>query len=110
MMAAIKLVRNDTGPQLRFTLTDSLTGNPINLAGATVTLHFKAINSDVLLFSRPAFVVPPGTSGVAVLEWQNGDLDLDAGEYVGEVEVVVNTGMRETIFNMLQFELREDFA
>jgi hypothetical protein len=109
-MSTIKLVRNDTGPQLRFTITDSLTGTAIDLTGATVTLHFKAVNSDVLLFSRAALVVPPATNGVAVLEWQNGDLDVDAGEYVGEVEVVTGIGMRETIFNVLQFELREDFA
>lgn len=109
-MSTIKLVRNDTGPQLRFTLTDALTGAPIDLTSATVTLHFKAVNSNALLFSRPAAVVPPATAGIAVLGWVSGDLNLDAGEYAGEVEVVVASGMRETIFDVLQFELREDFA
>lgn len=109
-MSTIKLVRNDTGPQLRFTITDSLTGEAVDLTAATVTLHFRAVNSDTLLFSRAALVLAPATNGVAVLGWDDGDLDLDAGEYVGEVEVVTGTGMRETIFNVLQFELREDFA
>ena len=109
-MSTIRLVRNDTGPQLRFTLTDSTTGNPVDLTGATVTLHFRAINSDVLLFSRPASVIAPATAGIAVLQWVVGDLDLDAGEYEGEVEVVGGGGARETIFNVLQFELRDDFA
>ncbi len=109
-MSTIRLVRNDTGPQLQFTLTDSTTGNAIDLTGATVTLHFRAINSDVLLFSRPASVLSPATAGVAVLQWAVGDLDQDAGEYEGEVEVVLASGMRETIFNVLQFELRDDFA
>jgi hypothetical protein len=109
-MSTIRLVRNDTGPQLRFTITDSLTGSPINLTDATVTLHFKAVDSDTTLFSRAAVVLPPGTNGLAVLQWQVGDLDLDAGQYVGEVETVLNTGLRETIFNVLQFELRDDFA
>lgn len=109
-MSTIRLVRNDTGPQLRFTLTDSTTGNAIDLTSGTVTLHFRAVNSDVLLFSRPATVMAPATAGIAVLEWEVGDLDLDAGEYEGEVEVVVASGMRETIFNVLQFELRDDFV
>jgi hypothetical protein len=109
-MATIRLVRNDTGPQLRFTLTDNLTGNPINLTGATVTLHFRAVNTTALLFSRQAVVVPPGTNGVAVLQFDDDDLDLDAGEYEGEVEVVTSDGLRETIYNVLQFALREDFA
>jgi len=109
-MSTIKLVRNDTGPQLQFTITDSLTGNPIDLTGATVTLHFRAANSDTLLFSRAAVIQAPATNGVAVLGWAPGNLDLDAGEYVGEVETVLASGLRETIFDVLQFELREDFA
>jgi len=109
-MATIRLVRNDTGPQLRFTLTDNLTGDPINLTGATVTLHFRAVNTSTLLFSRQAAIVSPPANGVAVLQFDDDELDLDAGEYEGEVEVVTNDGMRETIFNVLQFALREDFA
>lgn len=109
-MATIKLVRNDTGPQLQFTITDSLTGNPVDLTGATVTLHFRAADSTTLLFSRAAVVLAPASNGVAVLGWAPGNLNLAAGEYVGEVETVLSTGLRETIFNVLQFELREDFA
>jgi len=45
-----------------------------------------------------------------VLQWAVGDLDQDAGEYEGEVEVVLGSAVRETIFNVLQFELRDDFA
>lgn len=109
-MSIIRLVRNDTGPQLRFTLTDSTTGSAVDLTGATVTLHFRAVNSGVLLFSRPASVIPPATAGIAVLQWSVGDLDQDAGEYEGEVEIVLASAVRETIFNVLQFELRDDFA
>lgn len=109
-MSTIKLVRNDTGPQLRFTITDSLTGDPVDLTGATVTLHFRAVDSETLLFSRAAVILSPAAAGIAALGWAPGDLDLDAGSYVGEVETVLSTGLRETIFDVLQFELREDFA
>jgi hypothetical protein len=109
-MATIRLVQNDTGPQLRFSITDSLTGSATDLTGATVQLHFRAVNTSVALFTRNAIVIPPATAGVAVLQWQDGDLDIPAGEYEGEVEVTFTTGLRETIFNTLQFAVREEFA
>lgn len=105
----VRLVRNDTAPQLRFTITDTLTGTPINLTGATVRLHFRAVNTTTVLFSRQAVLLDP-TNGIVVLIWLPGDLDQPEGEYEGEVEIVLNTGERETIFVPLQFVLREEFA
>lgn len=109
-MSTIKLVRNDTAPQLRLTITDTLTGTPIDLTSATVTLHFRAVNTTTVLFSRPANIIAPATNGVAVVAWQVGDLDQPEGEYEGEVEIVLSDGSRETIFAPLQFVLREEFA
>ena len=108
-MPTIKLVRDDTGPQLRLTLTDSLTGSAVDLTGATVTLHIRAIDTTTVLVSRNATIAAPLT-GVAVIAWQATDLDLDAGEYEGEVETVLASGLRETIFDLLQFTVREDFT
>jgi len=108
-MPTIKLVRDDTGPQLRLTLTDSLTGSAVDLTGATVTLHLRAIDTTTVLVSRDATITAPAT-GVAIIAWQATDLDLDAGEYEGEVETVLASGLRETIFDLLQFTIREDFT
>jgi hypothetical protein len=108
-MSTIKLVRNDTGPQLRLTLTDSLTGSAVDLTGATVTLHLRAIDTTTVLLSRNATITAPLT-GVAVVVWQTADLDLAAGEYEGEIETVLASGLRETIFDPLQFTVREDFT
>jgi hypothetical protein len=71
-MATIKLVRNDTAPQLRLTLTDSQTGAAIDLTNATVTLHLRAVNTTTLLLSRQAYIEPPATNGVAIVIWQAG--------------------------------------
>jgi hypothetical protein len=109
-MAVINLVSNDTAPQLRLTLTDSLTGAALNLSGATVTLHFRAVNTTTLLFSRNANVLSPASAGIAVVAWGPTDLDVPAGDYEGEVEVVLGSGLRETIFDPLQFTVREEFA
>ena len=56
----IKLVRNDTGPQVSLTLTDESTGAAINLSGATATLHFREVGGDTL-FSR-ALTIPSATA------------------------------------------------
>ena len=111
MTTRIKLVRGDTSPQIRLALTDSATNQPINLTGATVTLHFRATDTDTVLFSRPAMINPEtATTGVCIIQWEDDDLDVDAGNYEGEVEVVRSTGARETIYDLLKFRVRDDIA
>lgn len=111
MSSRIKLVRGDTGPQIRLTLTDQLSGDPTDLTGATVTLHFRVPESDTVLFSRPAFINPDiADTGVCYIEWAEGDLDQEEGDYEGEIEVVSATGVRETIYDRLKFKIRQDFA
>jgi len=112
MATKIKLVQGDTYPQIRVVLTDPNTKLPIDLTGATATLHFREVGTTGALFSR-AGVVDPGTAtdGKAVFTWQAGDLDRPAGEYEGEVEIVWSAiGARQTVYDLLKFKLREDFA
>jgi len=108
-MSTIKLVRNDTAPQLRLNLTDSISGAAIDLTGATVTLYLRAVNTTTLLLTRNAIIQNPSTAGIAVIAWLAGDLNLAAGEYEGEIEVTLADGSVETIFTPLQFLIREEF-
>ena len=111
MTTRIRLVRGDTKPQLRLTLTNETTGQPINLTGALVTLHFRASETDTVLFSRPAFVNPQyAPSGICYINWEDGDLDQEMGNYEGEIEIVLSDGSRETLYEILKFKIREDFA
>ena len=111
MTERIKLVRGDTKPQIRLTLTSEENNQPINLTGATVTMHFRASESDTVLFSRLAFINPEyAATGIAYIDWEEGDLDQDGGSYEGEIEVVMADGSRETVYDLLKFKLREDFA
>ena len=111
MATTFKYVRNDTGPQIKLNLTEEDTGDPVDLTSATVTLHFRAAGEDTILFSRAFFINPAtATTGVAVLQWQVGDLNVEAGAYEGEVEVVKSNGLRETLYDKLKFKIREDFA
>jgi len=109
-MATIhKLVQGDTGPQFQITLTDEDSGAVIDLTGGTVTLHFRAVGSTTVLFSR-LFTLTDAANGVATLQFNSGDLDQDAGRYEGEIEVVLASGVRETLYDRMKFRLREDFA
>jgi hypothetical protein len=111
MTERIKLVRNDTGPQIKLTLTNELTDLPIDLTGASVTLHFRAVDTETVLFSRPAFINPATASqGICIIEWAVGNLNVEAGDYEGEIEVVLSSGLRETIFSLLKFRVREELA
>lgn len=111
MAQVFKYVQGDTAPQIKVTLTEEDTGEPVDLAGATVTLHFRLAGQSQVIFSREFYVNPELThTGVAILNWQSGDLDIAAGAYEGEVEVVRSTGTRETLYDKLQFKIRSDLA
>lgn len=112
MAERIKLVQGDTYPQVSVTLTDESTGDPIDLAGATATLHFRDVGGTAALFSRQLLINPQqAAQGIALIVWQAGDLNIPAGDYEGEVEVYwSNTGARQTVYDLLKFRVREDIA
>lgn len=111
MATSFNYVQGDTGPQIRLAFTDENTSTASDLTGATVTLHFRAAGEETILFSRVLYVNPDtAADGEAFLQWQTNDLNQDAGVYEGEIEVVRSSGLRETIFEVLKFRIREDFA
>lgn len=111
MTDRIKLVQGDTAPQIRLTLTNQLTGSPISLIDATVTLHVRETGIDTVLFSRPATINPDTAStGVCFIAWEEGDWDRLPSDYEGEVEIVSASGARETIYDMLKFRVRGEIA
>lgn len=111
MANIFKYVQGDTGPQIRVTLTNEDSDEAVDLTSATVTLHFREAGAESVLFSREFFINPDeATQGIAVLQWNEGDLDVDAGTYEGEIEVIRGNGVRETLYDKLKFKVREDFA
>ncbi len=110
MADTYKYVQGDTGPQIQVSITD-LDGTAVDLSGATVTLHFRAAGTTTVLFSRPLIITSGNAGlGVAVLQWATSDLNVDAGNYEGELETVLASGVRETRYEVLKFKVREDFA
>lgn len=107
---AINLVQGDTGPQIKVTLTRSDTGAIEDLTGATVNMRFRKKRSSSVLFTLANQSGDDDkTNGIALFVFSAGQLDLDEGYYEGEVEIV-NDGVRETVYDIVDFFLREDFG
>lgn len=110
MSDVIYLVQGDTKPQIKVTLTRD-DGTAQNVTGATIKLHFRPALSTTVSFSiTGSFTGVDATKGEVVFNFTSGQLDLAAGDYEGEVEVVYSDSTRETVFEIIQFVLREDFA
>jgi hypothetical protein len=113
MAETFKYVQGDTGPQLRLTFTDEDTGTATDLSNATVKLYFKAAGEDTIILDKTLYVNPDtAEEGIAIVTWDTGDLDVPAGAYQGEIEVTRGgpSGTKETIYEILKFKIREDFA
>ena len=110
-MDTLYLVQGDNGSQVKVVLTRDDTGEPVNLTGATVTLKFKKRNSSVILSSinSSAFDSSNLENGVAIFVFDSNALDIASGNYVGEVEITFSSGYIETVYEELEFLVREDY-
>jgi len=108
---AYKLVQGDTGPQIRAVITRDDTGDAVDMSGATVRLRFRRKGTETVLFTLTATDVGQDLlqDGVAVFKFTAGDLDLPAGSYEGELEITFPDSNIETVYELLEFDLREDF-
>lgn len=107
---AYKLVQGDTGPQIKATITRDDTGNIVDMSGATVRLRMRRRGTETVLLTLTAGDFADNLeSGIAIFSFNEGDLDLPAGKYEGEVEITFATGEVETVYELLEFDLREDF-
>jgi len=107
----INLVQGDTGPQIKVTLTRSDTGLAEDVSDATIKMHFRKQDTTSVLFSLTNQSTPEQQElGVCIFVFSAGQLDVDAGYYEGEVEVVFQSGTRETVYEVVEFYVREDFA
>ena len=111
MADPILLVQGDTSPQFKVTLTRQDTGSAEDLTDATVKLHFRRQYNDEVLFSITGQSTPDeALTGITIFAFSNGQLDVESGKYEGEVEVTFDTGVKESVYEVIDFVLREDFA
>ena len=111
-MASLPLVQGDTGPQVKVTLTRSDTGSAVNLTTASSeTMHFREQHTSTVLFSNAnSSSASDQANGIAIFVFTTGQLSITSGEYEAEIEVIFNDGTRETVYEVIDFTLREDFS
>lgn len=110
MAEKIKLVQGDTRPAIVCTLTDENTGAVINLQGATPRLKFRAAGDSVLIATLVG-TVTDAAAGKCVFypASQPTMLQVDAGDYEGEIEITFSDGQVQTVYDLLKFKLRQEF-
>lgn len=113
MADIIKLVRGDNRPFVRLTLTDTDTEDPINLTGATIVVYFRKAGTTTVLETLTCTGENGGaltTDGVIEFSFPGTALDVAAGSYEGEVEITYSGGDIQTLYDILKFKVREQFA
>lgn len=128
MAGKIKLVRHDSRPFVYLSLTDDVTGLPIDVSdsGTIAVVQFRAVGSTTIKDTLPTQKLPgivsddgitvlypaqyavPGSGGRLVMTWHPDTLDT-AGEFEGEVVVTFFDATVQTSYGLLKFTVREDF-
>jgi len=106
-MTTIKLVQNDTAPDIDVALTDESDGSQINVsnAGDVIRLYFRRIGTTVLKATIVATKPTGGADGLVRFAWGATDLDT-AGEYQGEIDITFNSGKKQSVYDVLNFSVR----
>jgi hypothetical protein len=129
MAEKIKLVQGDTRPQLKYVVSDETTGQIVDLTGATVLLKFRAAGSKTVLFTLTGYLqsgiedengvvsqysvgetyAVPGSGGRVAFQFGAGNLNIDPGQYEGELEVTFNDSSIQTVYSVTKFQVRAQF-
>ena len=106
----IRLVKGDERPVIVLTLTDDVTGSPIDLSLSTtvITVKFREAGTTTLLDTIACSKLSGGTTGQVQFNFAGGVLDVDPGMYEGEV-VISFDGQIQTVYDTLRFTVRENF-
>ena len=108
MADTIKLVKGDELPQITLTLTDDVTASAVDLSVSTtsVSVKFKKKGTTTTLSTISTTKTTDGSDGKVHFDFSGGVLDVDAGEYEGEV-VISYDGSIQTVYDVLTFRVRD---
>ena len=105
----LKLVQNDTLPQLVISLTDKTDSSAIDLTNvATILLKIRQFGGTTLKVSIPAYRTSPFTGGSIFMDFPAGALDTP-GTFTGEIELTYSSGKVQTVFDEIKFEVRGEY-
>lgn len=111
MAEKIRLVQGDNLPFITLVLTDSVTGLPLDLSdvGTIVRVYFRAAGASAVLATLTCQKVGGGTTGQVRFNFPGTTLNVAPGPYEGEVEIDY-AGTKQTIYEILKFNVRAQFA
>jgi hypothetical protein len=106
----IRLTAGDDKPLIVVTLTDDLTGQPIDLSLSTtvVSVKFRKAGTTTLLSTISCSKLSGGTTGQVQFGFSGGVLDVDPGMYEGQIVVNFN-GDDQSVYDTLRFTVRDKF-
>jgi hypothetical protein len=106
----IRLVKGDERPVIVLTLTDDVTGSPVDIAlpTTTISVKFREAGTTTVLSTIACSKLSGGTTGQVQFDFLGGVLDVDPGMYEGEV-VIDFDGEVQTVYDTLRFTVRENF-
>lgn len=127
MAEKLKLVQGDTLPQPKAVITDSTTGLPVNLAGGSARMYFRAVGASTLLATVPGVLLTgleaddgsvntdapynvPGYGGRVAFVWGTNDLNVSPGDYEGELQITFADGGVQSVYEFMKFKLRAQMA
>ncbi len=106
-MNTVNLVQGDSGLNLRVNLSRA-DGSSLNLSGASANLYVKKRKSKNLEFTIAGSV--NSEDDYVIFSFNNNELDITPGEYFGEVEVSLSEGVVQTVYDLIKFNIRQEFA
>lgn len=110
MSDIIKLVRKDNRPFVKLVLTASDGVTPLDVSTAfSLVVYFRAAGSETILSTLTCTRPNGGADGLIQFNFPDNTLDVPPGRYEGEVEVTWAAGDVQTVYQLLKFQLREDF-
>lgn len=106
----IRLVQGDSKPFIILTLTDDITGGPIDLSASntSVVVRFRQAGTTNVLSTINTTKISNGITGQVQFDFSGGVLDVEPGAYEGEVRI--NFGNQpQTVYDIIRFRVRENF-
>jgi hypothetical protein len=107
----IYLVKGDIGSQIKATLTRDDDGAPVDLTGANVRLRVRKSGTTTTLFTTSASTASPSQllAGIVIFTFSEANLNREPGRYEGEIEATFPDANIETVYEFVEFMLRDDF-
>jgi hypothetical protein len=104
MADRIKLVASDNRPYIVITLLNP-EDVPINIEGATIVVYFRQAGATEILSTIPCFINDPA-GGVCYFNFPDDTLKDLLGAYEGEIEITYQNGDKQTVYDLLKFQVR----